>query len=112
MDFTTWSLIYFFTLKHVHMYLKYGDKPVWLANKDCGVILGLPNDATHAFLSRCLSSLANASLSPPIQTGDFKSSTSKPEVEILLVNKINIAFHSYYWDNTKTSTTDNELIII
>lgn len=60
--------------------LRYGDKPVWLASSDCGVILGRPKEATQAFLSRCLSNLARASLSPPIHTGGLRFSVSNPEI--------------------------------
>ena len=43
-----------------------------------GVIFGSPKEATQALRSRCLSSLDNASISPPCQTGGFRDSQSKP----------------------------------
>ena len=62
-----------------HPNLKYGERPVWLGNNDCGVIFGLPKLATQAFLSRWRSSRARASLSPPTHTGGRRPSVSKPE---------------------------------
>lgn len=71
-------------------YLKYGDNPVLLASNDWGVILGLPNDATHAFLSRCFSRRVRASLSPPIHIGGNSPSVLNPENIQKLTNSNNL----------------------
>ncbi|KAJ8951839.1 hypothetical protein NQ318_019814 [Aromia moschata] len=51
---------------------RYGDRPVCDGSSDWGVILGRPNDATHAFRSRWRSRRASDSVSPPCQTGGVK----------------------------------------